>query len=102
MEILLESEDTLSSVYSEDVEEARLLQDIPDEAEMLGMDFFHSALSPIRSAGNPITVGGNEEKKVEVEKEATDDLGGLENDLRTQLCRCYFALYLIIGEDITH
>ncbi|VDK37979.1 unnamed protein product [Taenia asiatica] len=90
MEILLESEDTLSSVYSEDVEEARLLQDIPDEAEMLGMDFFHSALSPIRSAGNPITVGGNEEKKVEVEKEATDDLGGLENDLRTQLYNMLF------------
>ncbi|KAL5965943.1 Serine/threonine-protein phosphatase 6 regulatory subunit 2, partial [Taenia solium] len=84
-EILLESEDTLSSIYSEDVEEARLLQDMPDEAEMLGMDFFHSALSPIRSAGNSITVGGNEEKKVEVEKEAMDDLGGLENDLRTQL-----------------
>ncbi|KAL5107892.1 Serine/threonine-protein phosphatase 6 regulatory subunit 2 [Taenia crassiceps] len=84
-EILLESEDTLSSIYNDEVEESRLSQDVSDEAEMLGMDFFHSVLSPVRSAGSPITVRENEEKREEEENETMDNLDGLENDLRTQL-----------------
>ncbi|CDS37827.1 serine:threonine protein phosphatase 6 [Echinococcus multilocularis] len=82
-EILLESEDTLTLFDSEEVEEARLSQDMSDQAEISEMDFFHSALSPIRSTRSPTTVG--EKEKGEEEKEISDDLAGLENDLRTQL-----------------
>ncbi|KAH9280342.1 Serine/threonine-protein phosphatase 6 regulatory subunit 3 [Echinococcus granulosus] len=82
-EILLESEDTLTLFDSEEVEEARLPQDMSDQAEISEMDFFHCALSPVPSTRSPTTVGEKEKEKEE--KEISDDLAGLENDLRTQL-----------------